>query len=424
MSDTEKSSSTSPATRHLKWLLPVMFLIVAGGGFYLLKSTKPQAPSKPVTEKVWSVQTQPVTFQSLSPEIILYGQVESPQLTQLSSAVTAFVDAVPAREGIAVSKGDLLIQLDSRDAQLVVQQRQADLHSIQAKIDAANIQHASDQAALKIEQNLYSLAAKTVSRYQDLVKRKVGSEDQLDNARRSYQQQALSLNNRKQAITSFPAQLAQLEAEKSRISSLLATAKLDLERTQIVAPYDARVASIAIASGDRVRSGDPLLSLYNPKTLQVRSQIPSRILPQIRQGLSGEQGLMAQANIDATPVTLRLSRLASEVDKGKSGVDALFEIEDGKIAPEPGRTLSLTLTLPAQDNIIAIPPLALYGTDRVYRVNDGKLEAVTVNRVGDTRATNNQPWVLVTSEQLSEDDKIITTQLPNAITGLPVKAME
>jgi hypothetical protein len=121
---------------------------------------------------------------------------------------------------------------------------------------------------------------------------------------------------------------------------------------------------------------------------------------------------------------LRLSRLASEVDKGKSGVDALFEIEDGKFAPEPGRTLSLTLTLPAQDNIIAIPPLALYGTDRVYRVNDGKLEAVTVNRVGDTRATNNQPWVLVTSEQLSEGDKIITTQLPNAITGLPVKAME
>lgn len=416
-------------TRRLTWILPLLALAVAIGVFMALKSSKPQAPSRAVVEKLWSVQTQPVVFASFSPEIILYGQVESPQMTQISAPVTAFVEKVFSREGLHVDKGEPLIKLDPRDTQLILRQREADLQSISAKISSAEVQHNADQNALSIEKKLYSLASKSVSRYQDLSKRKVSSEDQLDNARKSLQQQALSLNNREQAINSFPAQLAQLKAEQEKVNALRDSALLDLERTSINAPFAARIAKVTTATGDRVKSGDPLITLYDPSELQLRTQIPSKILPWIRQGLKEKdlnenQGLSATAMIDNQRVSLRLSHLASSVTNGKTGVDALLSFAADQFIPEPGRTLSLTLLLPQVDDLIAIPPRALYGTDRVYRVKEGKLESVIISKMGDSHDSNGQPLVLIQSSDLKSEDLLIITQLPNAVTGLPVKITE
>ena len=413
-----------PAKRRLTWILPLLALAVAVAIFISLKNSRPQAPARAVDEKLWNVQTQPVVFAGFSPEIVLYGQVESPQMTQLSAPVTAFVEQVLSREGQQVSQDDLMIKLDPRDMQLILRQREADLQSIEAKINAAQIQQSSDQTALNIEKKLYALANKSVSRYQDLSKRKVGSQDQLDTARRSFQQQALSLNNREQAIRSFPAQLSQLKAEQEKIKALRDTALLDLERTSIKAPFTARIAKITTAIGDRVKSGDPLITLYDPTALQLRSQIPSKMLPWIRQGLKENQGLNATAIIDNQHISLRLSHLASSVTNGNTGVDALLAFDPKQFIPEPGRTLALTLTLPQIDKVIGITPRALYGTDRVYRVTEGKLESVMVTNVGNAHNSTGEPLVLIQSSNLKAGDQVIITQLPNAISGLPVKVTE
>lgn len=413
-----------PAKRHLTWILPLLALAVAVVIFISLKNSRPQAPAQAVVEKLWSVQVQPAAFAGFSPEIVLYGQVESPQMTQISAPVTAFVEQVLSREGQKVSQDELLIKLDPRDMQLIVRQREADLQNIEARISAAQTQYKSDQTALNIEKKLYTLANKSVSRYQDLSKRKVGSQDQLDTALRSFQQQALSLNNREQAIRSFPAQLSQLQAEQEKIRALRDTALLDLERTSIKAPFTARIAKITTATGDRVKSGDPLITLYDPTALQLRSQVPSKMLPWIRQGLKENQGLNATAVIDNQHISLRLSHLASSVTNSNTGVDALLVFDPEQFIPEPGRTLSLTLTLPKIDHIIGITPRALYGTDRVYRVTEGKLESVIVTKVGNTHDSKGEPLVLIQSNNLKPGDQVIITQLPNAISGLPVKVTE
>ncbi|WP_372738922.1 efflux RND transporter periplasmic adaptor subunit [Neptunomonas sp.] len=413
-----------PATRRLRWILPLLALVVAVVIFISLKSSKPQAPARAVAEKLWSVQVQPVVFTAFSPEIVLYGQVESPQMTQISAAVTAFVEHVLSREGQSVSQDDLLLKLDPRDMQLILRQREADLQSIEARISAAQIQYTADQTALSIEKKLYALANKSVSRYRDLSKRNVSSQDQLDTAQISLQQQALSLNNREQAISAFPALLSQLQAEQEKIKALRDTALLDLQRTAIKAPFNARIAKITTATGDRVKSGDPLITLYDPGALQLRSQVPSKMLPWIRQALNENQALNAIATIDQQNISLRLSRLASSVTNGKTGVDALLEFDSEQFIPEPGRTLSLTLSLPEIDNLIGITPHALYGTDRVYRVKEGQLEAVVVTKVGNTHDSKGAPLVLLQSSNLKAQDQVIITQLPNAITGLPVKITE
>jgi len=102
----------------------------------------------------------------------------------------------------------------------------------------------------------------------------------------------------------------------------------------------------------------------------------------------------------------------------------MFRFLDTSFAPEPGRTLSLKLNLPVIDQLIPLPPVALYGTDRVYRVTDSRLEAVKVEHYGDRLSDTGEPQVLVRSAALQAGDQIITTQLPNAVSGMLVEVRQ
>ncbi len=414
------SNTTTSKVNHLKWVLPIVIIGVAIATFVILKMNKPQAPSRPVQEKIWSVRTIAAEPGIHQPSLKLYGKVESPRMSKVTAAVTAFVGAVHIDEGNAISPNQLLIQLDDSDAKLLVTQRQADVDNYVAQVETEKVRHNADLKALKIEKNLQQLSYKTVKRYENLIKRKLTSQEKLDASRRDYQQQALALTQREQSIADHPNRLRQLESQLLRANSLLDAAKLDLSRTQIKAPYSGRVASLSVAPGDRVRSGDPLLGLYSLDRLEIRAQIPNRILPILRASKSA-QGIIANGQIDGEVISLRLDRIAAEVNNGRAGVDGLFSIQNQAYFPEPGRSIEINVSLPGVEQAIPLPPMALYGLDRIYRVVDERLEAIQVNRIGDSIDFQGNPVVLVTSNQIQPNDRLVTTQLPNAITGLRVK---
>ena len=65
----------------------------------------------------------------------------------------------------------------------------------------------------------------------------------------------------------------------------------------------------------------------------------------------------------------------------------------------------------------------MYGLNRVYRIKNGYLESVKISRVGEFQDSDGQTQLLIRSEVLREKDEVVVTQLPNAITGLRVKAL-
>jgi len=416
MSDTTLSSSSI----WIRRLIPLIIFALACGTFYFLKSTKPQAPSKKIEEKVWSVKTIPAEPSTHQPNLVLYGKVESPRMAHITAAVTAFVEAVDTDEGKNIALDDALIQLDSSDAQLLVAQRQADVDSFKAQIDAEKVRYQTDQKSLAIEQKLQQLSLKAVTRYQNLIKRKVSSQDQLDSARSAYHQQTLAVTQREQAIADHPNRLTQLESQLKRATSLLDAATLDLTRTAIKAPFIGRVARLHVAPGDRVRAGDPLLDLYSTDRLEVRAQIPNRVLANLR-NREINSVIQATAQLDGQTLKLELDRIAAAVDGGRAGIDALFKITDKQNVPEPGRSLAIDVELPAVEQTIALPPMALYGLNRIYLLKDGRMQGLDVERIGDSSDQTGKPVVLIRSPQLVSGDLIITTQLPNAISGLRVK---
>lgn len=405
-------------------ILPFLILAIAAGGFVWLRTTRPAIAPVEAPEKAWRVSVQEITPGLHQPHLLLYGAVQAPREAKLSATVTADVEEVLIAEGQLVEQSAPLAILDDRDIELDLRQRKADVAEIQSMIDSELRRHRSDLAALERERNLMALEQKAVARAQDLTRKKVGSESLLDEARLSLERQALSLTAKQLAVDDHDARLAQLKARLARAEALRDRALLDQSRTRIAAPFAGRIAQVPVAPGDRVRIGDPLVEIYAIDDLEIRAQIPFRFLPVVRRALDRGMALEASARVDGYPLTAVLDRLSGEAAKSVGGVDALFRITRGAEQVVPGRLLSLVLVLPPRPRTVQLPFNALYGLNRIYRLDGERIAAVEVERIGERRTAEGEAHVLLSSPELAAGDKIITTQLPNAVSGLKVTVTE
>lgn len=72
------------------------------------------------------------------------------------------------------------------------------------------------------------------------------------------------------------------------------------------------VARVEVAVGDRVTANSPLLSLYQPRALEVRARIPARFAQALEKSLEGGQPV--QATSEDQRYRLALTGFAGESD--------------------------------------------------------------------------------------------------------------
>ncbi|OUR63698.1 efflux transporter periplasmic adaptor subunit [Methylophaga sp. 42_25_T18] len=404
-------------------VLPFVILAIAIMVFMGLKNSKPEHKVMEKTEKIWRVDTLPVTFQQRAPEITIYGRVETPRVANLTSALIADVIKVNVLEGTEVNSGDVLVELDNTDAYLLLEQRQAELAEISATISSENVRFQRDQNLLENEKQLLHLADNAVVRAKKLEKARLASQATLDDAYAAKQRQYLTLKQLEHDIAEHPARLAQLQARKKRAQALLSLARVDLERCHIKAPFTGRISQLDITIGDRVREGDNLLSIYDLTNLEVRAQLPGRYITQLRTMMVDEQALLATADIDGSKLEFTLERFSGEVRQDSGGIDGLFRLTGNSQALALGTFVELRLKLAEQEQLVELPYNALYELDRVYLLQDGYLKAITIERIGEYKTDLGEKRLLVRSNDLQQGDHIVSTQLPNAITGLRVEAI-
>ncbi|MDO7596998.1 MAG: biotin/lipoyl-binding protein [Pseudomonadota bacterium] len=402
---------------------PLVIVLVAIATFMGLKQSKPEKVVIEQPEKIWRVNTVPVNIQQVSPEITLYGRVETPRNSTLKSALDADVLSIEVLEGVEVTAGQLLLTLDDTDMQLSVLQRQADLAEIEALMASENQRFKRDQSLLEQQTALLQLADNVVNRSKKLEQSRLASQATLDDAQASKQRQLVTLKGLNFDIAEHPARQAKLQAQSKRAQAFLRQAEVDVERTKITAPFSGRISLLSVSIGDRVRPGDTLISLYDLDNLEVRAQIPGRYIDQVNKMLSHREVLEAKASLNNNSLAFKLERLSGEVKVDSGGLDGLFSISGNQYAIALGTFIELKLKLAQQNDIVAVPFNALYGLDHVYRLKDGYLQSVAIERVGESTNDQGQKKLLLRSQDLRQGDQIVSTQLPNAITGLRVEAL-
>jgi len=386
----------------------------------LLLVTRPQPPVRPVEERLWRVQSQLVTLSRHTPTLLLYGKTQSPAYLQITSALEADVQAVQAREGAAVKAGDLLMVLDAREAQQRLAQRRAELQEVEASINAEQTRHKNDLIAIEQEKLLAQLADKAVERARSLEKKELLSSTQMDEALQQKARQDLALITRQNSIDEHPARMAQLRTRREQAAARLNLAELELERTRITAPFTGKITRTLVAPGKRVRIGETLVELYPAGSIEVRAQIPSHNVAALARALTEHQPARAQGRVGDGQFSLELARLSSLVEEGRGGVDGLFRVVSGETDLQIGRIVELLVTLQAVDNTFLVPHHALYGTDRLYKIVDGRLRAVHATVVGEVRGFDTPGTSIVRSDQVATGDRLLVTKFANAIDGLRV----
>lgn len=406
----------------IKLLLPLLILGVGFGVFVYLKQTRPERPAAAISERVWRVETEILEPRRLAPSLELYGRVETPDLLRAAASAPARVSRVLVREGDRVEAGQLLIELDSRDFSLRLDQARAQVAELEAQVESERTRHATDLAALEHERTLLALAEDAVGRASQLTKQRVGSQTDLDIAEQERARQALAVSNREMSIADYPARQRALEARLSSARARVEEIALEQTRGRIEAPYGAVIASVAVTPGDQVRKDDVLVTLYALASLEVRARIPAPYQVELTETLSTRGRLPAVAMVGEHPLDLALVRLAGEASA--SGIDGLFVVEEGAERVRPGQMLTLRLERPARDAVIPAPFGAVYGGDRIYTLVDGRMKGVVVRSLGSWFNAMGEERLLVSAPELAAGDRLIVTHMPNAIDGLRVEVVQ
>jgi multidrug efflux pump subunit AcrA (membrane-fusion protein) len=347
--------------------------------------------------------------------------VESNNIAELRTKVVAEVAAVHVREGQWVQQGDLLVELRTDELALQSQEKRAELDLQQAQLESLRTEHRLLQDTSAHYRSVWDLSQKKLKRQQDLLEKRMISQALMDDAVREANQATIAYQDHVRTLADFPNRLAQQEASVARAEAQWQQALINLERAEIHAPFNGPVMAVSVAVGDFSSLGEPLVIMADESEFVVRAPVPNRYAQRLREHLEQGRDLRSSAEIAGQPVFLSLDRLGRDVKAGESGLHAFFVMDAGQDIPEIGRILDLTVQLPEESGVVALPAQSIYENDRIYQVRENRLQALSVERVGEYETPAGEYRVLVRSAELASGEQVITTQLPRAISGLLVE---
>ena len=411
------SAAAAPPGWRRRQLLGGAALCVGLAASGLILATGPDGAPEAPTETAWPVSVARVAPSELHPMFSSYGRVEARTTARLRADVRATVREVLVREGDWAEAGAVLVRLEREELALNERHAAARVAEQEAALSAANTEYDLLKRSSANYERMHQLSQQKLERQQELAAQRMIPQALLDDALAQASRDSIEYQNHTRALASFPAQIAARHASLEQASAALAQARLELRKSEVRAPFTGPVLDIAVAPGDRSDLGVVLLTLADASSFEVRAAVPPEQAEALRLALHSDQPVTARAS--GAPL-LRLTRLGRSVRPGQSGLDAFFSFEDRSTLPELGRVLNLTASLPARQDLVAIPGQALYDNQRVYRVADNRLEAIAVEPVGEQRGPNDEYQVLVRAEALKGGESILTTRLPRAIDGLLV----
>ncbi|MHC2338727.1 HlyD family secretion protein [Bradyrhizobium sp. USDA 4454] len=220
------------------------------------------------------------------------------ELTQLSSRVSGEVLTVAVSDFQRVKAGDLLVQIDPADYQAQVAQAEAGVAGAQAALDNLNnqveLQYATiaqAEASRLSAEAQQTLARQEEERQQSLSQTDAGTRQRLEQATASYAKAEADVSASRAVIAAQRHQLEVLQGTKKQraadldaAKALLASAKLKLGYTKIVAPFDGVTGERQVQPGDYVNIGTNLVNVVPLPNVYVIANYKETQLTNVRPG--------------------------------------------------------------------------------------------------------------------------------------------
>ena len=378
--------------------------------------SKSHAPPEPLA--ISGAEAAPGTH---APHLRLYGAVETRQHSTLRAQVTANIRAIHVAPGQQVGIGAVLITLDNREAELALARADATLKAAVARRALLETTARALRERAAEEAGLLALAERRWTRAQHLHGQGMLSDSERDSVETGLREARLRHSQNRETLDRLPYQEAELDAAVADAAAQRALALRDLESHVVRAPFPGPVESLAVGLGERVSGGAPLLTLSDESALEVRATVASARYRALSEALAQGQHLRAKAQLRGQPLELTLTRLAGQQRADGTAFDAYFSFTSAIPPGAEGQNLRLDLALPAVPNSVVLPATAVFEQRRIYRVVDGRLEALPARVLGDGPGAGGLDELVVQVPGLSPGDAVMTSQHPRAAPGLRVE---
>jgi membrane fusion protein (multidrug efflux system) len=213
---------------------------------------------------------------------------------QVTPHVGGTVSEVLVDENQKIKTGDVLFKLDPRDNEAKVRQAEAQLAQSNALIEFTNAEIANTQAKIDQAQAQFTKARLDFDRERDLVRTKVASQQEFDNAKAAFDTNNASLLASKASLAAMDAGLLVAEAQRQNSQTALDNAKLQLSYDTITAPTSGLTSKRTAELGAYVQPGQSLIAIVEPD-VWIEANFKETQLARMR------SGQRAEITIDAIP---------------------------------------------------------------------------------------------------------------------------
>jgi len=322
-----------------------------------LKNPKPE--ETPLSVKVAKASRGDLIIKLKSP-----GEAVTDRKIIIKAEVEGVVNKINVKESQHVKKGDLLIELDDKKYMLEVDSAEASRLSKLSELLLEKRFSGAENASVDYDRKKISKIIEQFENTKKLYQKGLISREKFEDTQKEYEMVLIESGEKKDEIMAAAKGLTQAEVNVKK-------AKMNLQKTKILAPFQGIICDIQVSPGEHVTSGRELFTLVDISRINVHARV-----------LESEIGKMEVGR----EVDLRFSAYPGKVFKGKvKAISPIVNAEDKTCKviidvanPEeeikPGMHAEVEIAAEIYENRLLIPQEAVLvrsGRKLVFIYDDG-----------------------------------------------------
>jgi len=414
-----RMAAAPPAPSLKRALLGILIgvLPIAGGMVIAgwLIATRPAARRSGVEVLPPLVQTVTVTPVDVLEIFEGYGSARANRAVSLSAEVNGQIVALGEGidDGAPVEAGQVLVQIDDREYRRRFEQNEGLVADARAQLDRLSVEAANARRLMDIAGQEVAVNREEYKRLEELFERDLASKREHDFARLALQRSLRELAALENDLALIEPRRLAAEAALDARKAELGLAELNVERCTIEAPFTGRVDALLVEVGDRIRTGTAVLTLVDPRHIEVPVELPLGVRPRVRDGAECTLTLDSLSNVAWTATVGRLSPVA---DQRSRTFTAYAEVDNAEqsVPLLPGTFLTARVVGPTLEDVLVVPRGSII--DGTIYVLDGERvwkRDVAIRTIVNERA--------VIEGDVSAGDHVVLTNLDKLFDGARVR---
>ena len=222
----------------------------------------------------------------------------------VASEVSGKITKIYVRPGMSIDKGQLMAEVDPSDTSYQLSLSEAEVKKLKARLNNQKINY--DRNLKLVDENFIS----------------------------------------PNALESLAVQIEETQEELNSAIARLDIAKLNSDRTLVLAPISGKIEKQIISIGDYVKIGDPLYQIINNKKLRAHIPFPEKLANKLLPGIE----ISLETPTSAKPYITKIQELKPQIIADSRSIDVIADIVD-ELSWQSGASVKGTIIFEKKESI-------------------------------------------------------------------------